>query len=131
MEPSPQGIEARALPRWRRWLRSLAPALSLLVCVLLLSAIVATLASFGIDLQTQLGALVAFRPWGAAIQGLLIVLIGLRWSKVVDWGVRREIVQPWEYERALAARPKAMLMLLAYWLMVPVGPNALLRAFGV
>jgi hypothetical protein len=131
MEPTVQGIGVPPQPRWRRWLRSLAPALSLLGCVLLLCAIVAILASFGIDLQTQLGALVAFRPWGAAIQGVLIVLIGMRWSQVVDWGVRRQIVQQWEYERVLGARPKVMLFLLAYWLMVPVGPNALLRIFSV
>ena len=91
----------------------------------------ALLMVLGVDLQAQYDALVAFRPWGAALQGALIILIGLRWPQVVAWARGRQIVQDWEVERVLAARPKAMLMLLAYWLMVPVGPNALLRAFDV
>ena len=60
----------------------------------------------------------------------LIVLIGLRWTQVVTWGRRRGIVQEWEYEQALAARGKVMLMLLAYWLLIPVGPATLLRVLG-
>lgn len=130
MNPSASTHDSPPRARWRRWLRRLAPALSLLAIVLLISTAVAILASLGIDLQRQLSALEAFRPWGAAIQGVLIVLIGLRWQQVVDWGLRRQIVQQWEYEEVLGARTKVLLMLLAYWLMIPVGPNALLRIFG-
>ena len=123
----PPPATAPAQPRWRRWLRTLMPALTLLGLGLLILAVSALLMALGIDLQTQHEALVSFRPWGAALQGALIILIGLRWRQVVDWGVRRKIVQQWEYEQVLGARAKVMFMLLAYWLMVPVGPYALLR----
>lgn len=118
-------------PRWyRRWFRRFLPALATFAMVLAIGLVVATLAALGIDLQTQHKTLVGFRPWGAAIQGALIVLVGLRWPQVVAWARRRHIVQDWEHEQVLASRTKVMLMLLAYWLMIPVGPNALLRVFG-
>jgi hypothetical protein len=92
--------------------------------------IVAIFLALGVQLETQLDTVRVFKPWGIAIQGALIVLIGLRWTQVVNWGRRRGIVQEWEYEQALAARGKVMLMLLAYWLLIPVGPATLLRVFG-
>lgn len=118
-------------PSWsKRWFRMLLPALVTMAVVAVIGVIVAVLLAFGVDLSTQHGALVAFRPWGAAIQGGLIILVGLRWQQVVDWGRARRVVKDWEYDKALRARPKALLCLLAYWLMIPVGPNALLRVFG-
>lgn len=123
-----QPMPAHSRPR--RWLRKLLPALSLLALVLLIGVIVAIFLALGVQLEAQLDTVRVFKPWGIAIQGALIVLIGLRWTQVVDWGRRRGIVLDWEYEMALAARGKVMLMLLAYWLLVPVGPTTLLRVIG-
>lgn len=116
--------------RSKRWLRKLLPALSMLALVLLIGVIVAIFLTLGVQLETQLDTVRVFKPWGIAIQGALIVLIGLRWKQVVDWGRRRGIVLDWEYEQVLAARGKVMLMLLAYWLLIPVGPTTLLRVLG-
>ena len=116
--------------RSKRWLRKLLPALSMLALVLLIGVIVAILLALGVQLETQLDTVRVFKPWGIAIQGALIVLIGLRWTQVVNWGRRRGIVQEWEYEQALAARGKGLLMMLAYWLLIPVGPATLLRVLG-
>lgn len=116
--------------RSKRWLRKLLPALSMLALVLLIGVIVAIFLALGVQLETQLDTVRVFKPWGIAIQGALIVLIGLRWTQVVNWGRRRCIVQEWEYEQALAARGKGLLMMLAYWLLIPVGPATLLRVLG-
>ena len=116
--------------RMRRWLRKLLPALSLLALVLLIGVIVAIFLTLGVQLEAQLDTVRVVKPWGIAIQGGLIVLIGLRWTQVVNWGRRRGIVLDWEYKQVLAARGKVMLMLLVYWLLIPVGPATLLRVFG-
>lgn len=116
--------------RSKRWLRKLLPALSMLALVLLIGVIVAIFLALGVQLETQLDTVRVFKPWGIAIQGALIVLIGLGWTQVVNWGRRRGIVQEWEYEQALAARGKVMLMMLAYWLLIPMGPATLLRVLG-
>lgn len=112
--------------RSKRWLRKLLPALSMLALVLLIGVIVAIF----LALDVQLDTVRVLKPWGIAIQGALIVLIGLGWTQVVNWGRRRGIVQEWEYEQALAARGKGLLMMLAYWLLIPVGPATLLRVLG-
>ena len=126
LPPQPSPVTSRS----RRWFRKLLPALSLLALVLLIGVIVAIFLALGVQLETQLDTVRVFKPWGIAIQGALIVLIGLRWTQVVNWGRRRGIVQEWEYDQTIAARGKVMLMLLAYWLLVPVGPTTLLRMFG-
>jgi hypothetical protein len=131
LPPAPASVQPVPQPRWyRRWIRRFLPALVTFAMLLAIGLVVAMLAALGVDLQTQHKALVGFRPWGAAIQGALIVLLGLCWPQVVAWARRRHIVQDWEYQQVLDARTKVMLMLLAYWLMIPVGPNALLRVFG-
>lgn len=116
--------------RSKRWLRKLLPALSMLALVLLIGVIVAIFLALDVQLETQLDTVRVLKPWGIAIQGALIVLIGLGWTQVVNWGRRRGIVQEWEYEQALAARGKVLLILLAYWLLIPVGPATLLRVLG-
>lgn len=116
--------------RSKRWLRKLLPALSMLALVLLIGVIVAIFLALDVQLETQLDTVRVLMPWGIAIQGALIVLIGLGWTQVVNWGRRRGIVQEWEYEQALAARGKGLLMMLAYWLLIPVGPATLLRVLG-
>ena len=116
--------------RSKRWLRKLLPALSMLALVLLIGVIVAIFLALDVQRETQLDTVRVLKPWGIAIQGALIVLIGLGWTQVVNWGRRRGIVQEWEYEQALAARGKVMLMMLAYWLLIPVGPATLLRVLG-
>jgi hypothetical protein len=116
--------------RSKRWLRKLLPALSMLALVLLFGVIVAIFLALDVQLETQLDTVRVLKPWGIAIQGALIVLIGLGWTQVVNWGRRRGIVQEWEYEQALAARGKGLLMMLAYWLLIPVGPATLLRVLG-
>lgn len=119
-----------AMPsRRRRWWRRLQIFALMLSFLLGVALIVTVLVAMGVDMQTQHSALRAFRPWGAALQGIVIILIGLRWQQVVDWGHRRSIVQDWEYEQVVASRPKVMLLLLAYWLLIPVSPQTLYHIF--
>lgn len=71
--------------RSKRWLLKLLPALSLLALVLLIGIVVAIFLALGVQLETQLDTVRVFKPWGIAIQGGLIVPIGLRWTQVVNW----------------------------------------------
>lgn len=125
---TPDAVHASP-PKRRLWWRRLQAAALLLSFVLIMAMIVTVLVAMGVDMQTQHDALRAFRPWGAAIQGVLIFLIGLRWQQVVDWLHRRQIVQDWEYEKVLASKLKFMLFLVVYWLLIPVGPQMLHHIF--
>jgi hypothetical protein len=127
---SAQGLTAGTPPTWRKRLfRRLLPALATVLLVIFIGVIVAIFLILGFDLATQHASLVGLRPWGAAVQGFLIVLVGLRWQQVVDWGRRKGIVLEQEYDRLVSAKAKVMLMLAVYWLTIPVGPNALMRWF--
>jgi hypothetical protein len=121
---SPQ-VKTRRSTGWLR--NALAAVLTLGVMLL----VVIVLAQNGIDLFKVQSVTSQLRPWGAAIQMLIVAFIGLRWHVLVRFGQRRNIVLDHEFERVIALRPKVMAWLCAYLLLIPIGPLALWRALGL
>ncbi|GKS87277.1 hypothetical protein AVMA1855_24015 [Acidovorax sp. SUPP1855] len=67
------------------------------------------------------------RHYGALVQCMVVAGIGIWWQAIVAWGARCGIVRPQEHAQVIALRPKVMASLIAYLLLIPVGPAALLR----
>lgn len=80
----------------------------------------------GVDLPRLQQQVATLRLVGAAVQAVVLLLIVLGWRRLVLAGQRRGIVTPAELPRVLALRPKVLAVLLAYWLLVPVGPDNLI-----
>jgi hypothetical protein len=121
---SPQGKPRRSTG----WVRNALVAMLTLGVMLL---VVIVLAQNGIDLFKVQSVTSQLRPWGAAIQMLIVAFIGLCWHVLVRFGQRRNIVLDHEFERVIALRPKVMAWLCAYLLLIPIGPLALWRALGL
>lgn len=69
----------------------------------------------------------SLRLWGIAVQSLLVALIMVRWNAIVAWARRRGIVKPHEHDQVLALRRRVFLFLLAYLVLIPIGPTTLFR----
>lgn len=117
--------------RRRRWLRVAIWLLLAVLLMLALAALASLLARSGVD-PVSLGQTVAsLKPYGIAAQALVIALVGIRWSVIVHWGRRKGIVKAHEFDQVMALRAKVMAFLLAYLLLIPIGPAGILRALGM
>ncbi|MDO9480160.1 MAG: hypothetical protein Q8S96_12545 [Hydrogenophaga sp.] len=92
---------------------------------------VVALVNSGLDIFKVQSVVSQLRWVGVALQVLFVALIGMRWRALVRWGQRRNMVQPHEVERAMAFRPKAMVFLCAYLVLIPIGPQTLFRLLGL
>ncbi|PKO63146.1 MAG: hypothetical protein CVU24_00690 [Betaproteobacteria bacterium HGW-Betaproteobacteria-18] len=92
---------------------------------------VVALVTGGVDIFKLQSAVSRLRLFGVLLQILIVALVGLRWRALVSWGQRRGIVQPHEFDRVIALRPKAMAFLCAYLVLIPIGPQTLFRLLGL
>lgn len=120
-----------ALQKPRRWRRVLIAAISVLATLAVMVMGVIALASSGVDVFKVESAVSRLRIYGVAIQVVIVMLIGFRWRALVRWGQRRNIVQPHEFDRLIAFRPKAMAFLCAYLMLIPIGPQTLFKLLGM
>jgi Cu/Ag efflux pump CusA len=121
-------MATRPTGRWRRML-GVGLVVTLTLAVMVLG--VAALATSGLDIFKVQSAVSRMRMFGVVLQVVIVALIGLRWHALVNWGQRRNIVQPHEVRRAIALRPKAMAFLCAYLVLIPIGPQTLFRLLGL
>ena len=108
-----------------RWLLYVALAFVLLVIgALVMYALVQRPPS---DLEALASAAHSFKLFGVAVQTALVVWVAVAWHAIVDAGRRRGIVARHEYERVLALRWPVFAVLVAYLLLVPIGPATIYR----
>ena len=80
---------------------------------------------------SQLAQMVrSIKPWGVLVQGLLVVSVIAWWPSIVRWGHGRGYIREHELEPVLAKRTQVGLVLLAYLLLVPIGPSSLWHWFS-
>lgn len=125
---SSTAVALHSVPRWRRILKT--ALLAVITLALMVSGVFA-LATSGLDLFQMQSAVSKVRVIGTLVQILIVAVIGLRWRALVQWGQRRNIVQEHEFERVVALRPKVMAFLCAYLVLIPIGPNNVLKLFGM
>lgn len=119
--PKPKG-------RWRRLLMT-ALWVTLAMTSMVLGVVI--LVNSGLDIFKVQSVVSKLRWVGVALQVLIVALIGLRWSALVHWGQRRNVVQAHEVERAMAFRPKALAFLCAYLVLIPIGPQTLFKLLAL
>jgi hypothetical protein len=66
-----------------------------------------------------------FKYVGLALQVLLLIAAGCFWPSLVRWSIRRSLITPNEYERALAVKSKALWFTL-FLICIEVGPSDLM-----
>jgi len=66
-----------------------------------------------------------WRIWGIAAQSLVVALVIVRWNALVHWAHRRDIVKSHELEEAYLLRRRATVFLVAYLVLIPIGPGTL------
>lgn len=115
-------------PQWRRVLGVLFAALLTLA---MMALGVYALANSGLDVFKVQSAVSKLRLYGAAVQILIVALIGLRWDALVRWGRRCGFVLDKEFDRVVALRAKAMAFLCAYLILIPIGPQTLFKLLGM
>lgn len=76
----------------------------------------------GLDLQRLQQQAGTLRLVGAAVQSVLVGLVAIGWPRLVDAGVRRGLVPAAERAPVLALRAKVVAFLVAYLLLVAIGP---------
>jgi urea transporter len=131
VSPSPHAATAVATQSRRSWHRALMTGLVGVVTLALMVLGVVVLVTSGVDIFKLQSAVSRLRLFGVVLQMLIVALIGLRWRALVSWGQRRGIVQPHEFERVIALRPKATAFLCAYLVLIPIGPQTLFRLLGM
>lgn len=131
VSPLPDAATTVATRSRRSWYRALMTGLVGVVTLALMVLVVVALVTSGVDIFKLQSAVSRLRLFGAVQQMLIVALIGLRWRALVGWGQRRGIVQPHEFERVIALRPKAMAFLCAYLVLIPIGPQTLFRLLGL
>lgn len=131
MAPLPDAATAVATRSRRSWHRVLMTGLVGVVTLALMVLGVVALVTGGVDIFKLQSAVSRLRLFGVVLQMLIVALIGLRWRALVSRGQRRGIVQPHEFERVIALRPKAMAFLCAYLVLIPIGPQTLFRLLGL
>lgn len=114
----------------RRWLQLLYWVGALVLATLLLAGLASFMAQSGVDVHAVHKTVVMLKPYGIAIQAIAIVLIGWKWRAIVLLGRRKGIVKGHEFDQVLALRNKVLVFLLAYLLLIPIGPGGLARVFG-
>jgi hypothetical protein len=111
----------------RRWAIWAAAALGLLLlCAVVMSVLLRQPVSALQDIEARVRA---FKSIGVSIQVCIVAWVAWRWDRIVAWGRRRGIVQQHEHRQALALRAKVVGFLIAYLLLVPIGPGAIYRFF--
>ena len=67
----------------------------------------------------------SIKPWGVLVQGLLVVSVITWWPSICYWGHSRGYIREQELGPVLAKRTQVAVLLLAYLLLVPIGPTSL------
>jgi hypothetical protein len=117
--------------RTGRWVQVIRWIALFMVISTLLAAVASLMARSGVDVVELQSAVSTLKPYGIGLQAIAIALIGLKWPAIVRWGRRRNIVKAHEFEQVLALRTKVVVFLLAYLLLIPIGPAGVFRAFGL
>jgi len=131
LAPLPDAATTVATRSRRSWHRVLMTGMLGVVALVLMVLGVVALVTGGVDIFKLQSAVSRLRLFGVVLQMLIVALVGLRWRALVSWGQRRGIVQPHEFERVIALRPKAMAFLCAYLVLIPIGPQTLFRLLGL
>jgi hypothetical protein len=98
----------------------------LLLCAVVMSVLMQQPVSALQDIEAKAHA---FKVVGVAIQAGIVAWVAWRWDRIVAWGRRRGIVQEHEHRQVLALRAKVVGFLIAYLVLVPIGPSAIYRFF--
>ena len=131
VSPLPDAATTVATRSRRSWHRVLMTGMLGVVALALMVLGVVALVTGGVDIFKLQSAVSRLRLFGVLLQILIVALVGLRWRALVSWGQRRGIVQPHEFDRVIALRPKAMAFLCAYLVLIPIGPQTLFRLLGL
>jgi hypothetical protein len=131
LAPLPDAATTVATRSRRSWHRVLMTGMLGVVALALMVLGVVALVTGGVDIFKLQSAVSRLRLFGVLLQILIVALVGLRWRALVSWGQRRGIVQPHEFDRVIALRPKAMAFLCAYLVLIPIGPQTLFRLLGL
>lgn len=113
------------LRRWMLW-SALALALLLLYALLMLALLQQPVSALA-DIESKARTL---KLVGVAFQACAVAWIGLRWRRIVAWSRLHGIVQRREHRQVLALRPKVVGLLIAYLVLVPIGPGTIYRFFA-
>ena len=65
---------------------------------------------------------------GVGIQCAVVASILLGWKRLADWATATGVFKAHEYQRALEFKARAGAFLLAYLLLIPIGPYRVWRA---
>lgn len=121
---APRGLRRRRVRHWGRW-SALALAF-LLLCAVLMLVLLQQPASALADIEAKAHAL---KLVGVSVQACVVAWIAWRWRRIVAWGRLRGIVQKREHRQVLALRAKVIGFLIAYLVLVPIGPATIYRLF--
>ena len=83
----------------------------------------------GVDVQRLSGAVRSIRPWGAGLQCLAAAALVWCWPTLVAWAHRAGHVSAADVQPLLNWRARMARLMVVYLLLVPIGPDALLRGF--
>src|SRR6218665_3221909 len=108
---------------WRSWMGWLVMAALLL---LVMGAVLSQLLEIPLDDVLAIQSAVHTFKWiGAVLQGVIIAVIGWQWPAIVRWGRARGWVREHEVRQVLGLRTKVLLFLVAYLVLVPIGPTTI------
>lgn len=133
--PATEQDRSRVRKPARTLARYAAIALAAIFALIVVTAVLVAIASHShaslSDLQRWVGAANGLQRWGLLVQCLIVAAIALRWKPLVAFGRKRGVVKAGEYEQVLALRAQVVAFLVAYLVLVPIGPTTLWRlAFG-
>lgn len=113
------------LSRWPRWIPTVAVALLWLLLSASVMAMLLQLPESGLVQAVQ--RVQSVMAWGIVLQIAAIAWAMLNYRRMVAWGRRKGIVSRREHRQVLASRPKVAAFLLAYLVLIPIGPDAIYR----
>lgn len=84
------------------------------------------MAQSGLKVEQLQRKVSVLKIWGITIQASIVIAIGLFWRQLINWAHQHSLVMTHEYPYLLGLRNKAMAFLLAYLILIPIGPSTLL-----
>lgn len=115
----------------RTWLRRGLWAVAALSSVLLVCCGLGALALHNRgDVQSIANTVHMWRIWGIAVQSLVVAVVIARWNALVQWAHGRDMVKAHELEQACHMRKRVGIFLIAYLVMIPIGPATLYQIFA-
>jgi len=94
--------------------------------LLVMGAVLSQLLEIPLDDVLAIQSAVHTFKWiGVVLQGVIIAVIGWQWPAIVRWGRARGWVREHEVRQVLGLRTKVLLFLVAYLVLVPIGPTTI------